>query len=67
MTRLVRLRHERGWSQRELAAIVDKTQGAVSEWERNGRIPHPRTRVRLAAIFNVEPVEALFASVERDQ
>ena len=64
MTLLEQLRRERKWSQRDLAAHLEKTQAAVSKWEKGLMTPHPRTRKKLAALFNVEPVERLFARVE---
>jgi transcriptional regulator with XRE-family HTH domain len=53
MTTAERIRAKRdaaGWTQRQLAQMIDTDQGAVSGWE-NGRTPELRYLVRLATAF----------------
>jgi transcriptional regulator with XRE-family HTH domain len=54
MTTAERIRAKRdaaGWTQRQLAQMLDTDQGTVSRWE-NGDTPELRYLVRLAGAFN---------------
>jgi putative transcriptional regulator len=52
--RLKMLRRERGWSQEDLAARLDVSPGSVGNWEMGPHEPHPKTLVKVAALFEVD-------------
>ena len=49
--RLKREREKRGWSQRDLATLVDTNLYTVSRWERGITVPHPSTLDKLCKLF----------------
>lgn len=49
--RLKREREKRGWSQRDLATMLDTTLYTVSRWERGLTVPHLSTLDRLCKLF----------------
>ena len=51
--RIKRARHERGWSQAELARRMSVTQPSVAEWESGRKAPSMKNLVRLAKLLNV--------------
>lgn len=51
--RISRLRHARGWKQKELAAKIDSSLYQVSKMERGRYIPRASTLLRLAEAFGV--------------
>lgn len=60
-----KLRKERGWTQRELAAEAGTTQYTVSEIEQGHRDPHPTTLRKIAEALGV-PVAEFFAEEHAD-
>lgn len=70
MTNRTRLRTERisrGWTQGDLAEMLSRDTSVVSQWERGiVGAPHPRTRVKLEAIFGL-PIADLFAMSDDDR
>jgi transcriptional regulator with XRE-family HTH domain len=48
-----RLRKERGWTQRDLAAKAGTTQYTISEIELGHRDPHPTTLRKLAQALDI--------------
>lgn len=60
IARLVELRQDRGWGQRELAAAVGMSVRTIEKYELEGpqgRRPSPAAFARLAAALGVEPQE----------
>lgn len=51
--RIVELRKKKGWSQEELAEIVDVTRQSVSKWESASSVPDLDKILKLADIFGV--------------
>lgn len=51
--RIVELRKKKGWSQEELAELVDVTRQSVSKWESSQSVPDLDKILRLADIFGV--------------
>src|SRR5437588_5846838 len=58
--RLKRERERRGWSQRDLATLVDTNLYTVSRWERGLTVPHPSTLDKLCKVFEKSPWELGF-------
>jgi len=58
------LRRARGWSQTELASRAGLSRNTV-EMTEAGRTPRRSTRLKLAAVFEVDP-EALFPTTPKD-
>lgn len=57
--RIVRLRKDAGLTQRELAAMLHVTDGAVSKWERGVNFPDLATMEPLAAALNTDMLTLL--------
>ena len=53
MNRLAEIRKEAGFTQAELAALLNITQGAVSQWEQGATHPTYAVLKRLANILNI--------------
>ena len=58
--RLKREREKRGWSQRDLATLVDTNLYTVSRWERGLTVPHSSTLDKLCKLFEKSPRELGF-------
>jgi transcriptional regulator with XRE-family HTH domain len=52
-SRLKRYRTERGLTQSELAGLLGVSQETITNYERNGRFPRPRTLQAIARLFGV--------------
>ncbi|TMD58730.1 MAG: helix-turn-helix domain-containing protein [Chloroflexi bacterium] len=63
--RLKREREIRGWSQRDLATLVDSTLYTVSRWERGLSVPHLSTLGKLCKLFEKSPRELGFTREDR--
>lgn len=57
--RIRELREARGWTQGELAGLLDRTQTALSYWEAGKRAPGLDDILELARVFDVETSELL--------
>ena len=57
-----RLRLQNGWSQSELAEKIDKTRGAVGQYEKGIIVPRMGVIEDLAAVFNVSKSEIVETS-----
>jgi Zn-dependent peptidase ImmA (M78 family)/DNA-binding XRE family transcriptional regulator len=57
--RIRELRESRGWTQGELAGLLDRTQTALSYWEAGKRAPGLDDILELARVFDVETSELL--------
>lgn len=55
--RIARLRHERGWTQQELAERLAISRVAVSHIEAGLSVPGERTITLLAGLFKCEPLQ----------
>ena len=53
MNRLKELRQKRGLLQSDIAKIIDKSDRAVGQYEREERDPSSETWIKLANFFNV--------------
>ena len=51
--RIVELRKKKGWSQEELAEMIDVTRQSVSKWESGQSLPDLDKILKLADIFGV--------------
>lgn len=49
------LRRARGWSQQDLAARTGLSHSTIEQIELGNRVPRWRTRVLIAAAFNLTP------------
>ena len=56
---LVRLRREKGFSQEQLADLMDVSRQAVSKWENDVSCPDVTMIPRIAQLFNVSTDELL--------
>lgn len=61
-----RLRKTAGYSQEQLAKLLDVTQGAVSQWEKDRTTPDTIYMLQMAKIFNVPLDEFTNETVFRD-
>lgn len=50
--KLTRLRRERGWTQEQLASILDVSRQSVSKWESDLSYPETEKLIRLANLYN---------------
>jgi len=57
--RLAALRHERGWTQAELAARLGTTVKIVTYYEREAENPTQKTIERIAKVFGVASVDLM--------
>jgi transcriptional regulator with XRE-family HTH domain len=53
MSDLLRLRNQRGLTQADLAVLTNKSEAAISRFERGERRPAPETVVKLARALRV--------------
>ena len=65
-TRLISARHQRGWSQQEVADRVGTTPLNVSRWERGLTTPGPAFRLKLSNLFRLSARE-LDLPVEKNE
>lgn len=65
--RIVELRKKHGWSQEELAEMVDVTRQSVSKWESNQSVPDLDKILKLADIFEVSTDYLLRAADNDDE
>lgn len=54
---LISLRKSRGWTQNDLARLMNVSQQAVSEWEQGTRSPTFKKAKKLAELFDM-PIES---------
>lgn len=64
--RLRELRESKKLTQKELASIINVTQGAIGFWERGKREPDYKTLCQLASVFNVS-IEYLIGEASSDK
>jgi transcriptional regulator with XRE-family HTH domain len=57
--RVATLRHERGWTQPELAERLGTTVKMVTYYEREAQNPTHKTIVQFAQVFDVSPAELM--------
>lgn len=60
--RLASLRHQRGWTQAQLAERLDTTVKMVTYYEREADNPTQKTLERIAEVFDVSSAELLGAA-----
>lgn len=66
--RIYELRKQKGFSQKELGAILGVSNKAVSKWETGTAIPKTETLIKLAEVFEISPEELLSSvRVEEEQ
>ena len=63
--RIKKLRKERGYSQEQLAEIIDCHTTAIAKWESDSRIPRGDNLVALAVALDVPVVELLTGKGDR--
>lgn len=51
--RIARLRHENGWTQRELAEKIGANRSSIAGWEKGCRMPDVESWFNLALVFGV--------------
>ena len=51
MNPVKRERHDRGWTQQELARRLGVKQATVAKWERQGAVYRKKTREKLSKVF----------------
>lgn len=56
-TLLQHARKEQGWSQLQLAELIETTPVNISRWETGATFPYPYFRERLVEVFKKEPAE----------
>lgn len=66
MTNLHRVRLDRGYSLRDLAALVGCSYTAVHGWERGHHAPQPRHGARLRDVLGL-PLDLLLAPAINDE
>ena len=54
--KIIQLRKKKGWSQEELAEMINVTRQSVSKWESRASMPDLDKIVRLSEIFGVRCV-----------
>ena len=57
--RLATLRKERGWTQAQLAELLDVSVKAINYYERENPNPTAKTIERIAEVFGVAPAELI--------
>ncbi len=57
-------RQSRGWSQEDLARVVDTDAFTIGRWERGVTAPSPHFRQKLSAVFGLSPLELGLLSAE---
>lgn len=63
---LARARERAGLTRTQVAVEVGYSEQSVYLWERNDRVPRPRTVVVLASVLGVKP-SALYEAVKRHE
>jgi ribosome-binding protein aMBF1 (putative translation factor) len=53
MNPVKRERLEKGWTQEELARLLNVSQATIAKWEREGAVYRKSTRDKLAAVFGI--------------
>lgn len=61
--RLEALRLEKGYTQEELAKLVNITQPAYCAYERGVNLPHKNTQIQLAKVLGVTVAELMLGKV----
>ena len=61
---VVRLRDERGWSQYDLADLLDLPRSRVSKWERGVNAPPPEDQLAMCRLFGITADELLRGKAE---
>lgn len=64
--KLYKLRRDRGWSQEELAELLDVSRQAVSKWERGESSPDTNNLIRIAKLYDI-PVDSLARSINGEE
>lgn len=64
---LLRLRKERGLTQKQLADLIQRRENDVQRWERGQNVPDPRGLDQLAAGLSVPVADLLSAAVRAGQ
>lgn len=65
--RIYELRKQKGFSQKELGAILGVSNKAVSKWETGTAIPKTETLIKLSEVFEISTEELLnFVHIEED-
>lgn len=62
---LKRLRKEKEFTQKELAILLDVTQGTIYFWENGRNFPHPIKILGLITIFQCSAVELLGDDIDK--
>lgn len=60
---LRQLRHEKEWSQKELAAHLRVSQSTVTQWENGHKFPDKPNIERLAEVFGISEIEVFAAAL----
>lgn len=61
--RLEALRHEKGYTQEELARLVNISQPSYCAYERGVNLPHKNTQIQLAKVLGVTVAELMLGKV----
>lgn len=64
--KLYKLRRDKGWSQEELAELLDVSRQAVSKWERGESSPDTNNLIRIAKLYDI-PVDSLARSIRGEE
>lgn len=64
---LRQLRHEREWSQKDLATYVGVSQSTITQWENGHKFPDKPNIDRLAEVFGISQVEVFAAALQSDK
>ena len=62
---LKRLRKEKGFTQKELAVLLDVTQGTIYFWENGRNYPHPMKVYGLTIIFQCSATELMGEDIDK--
>lgn len=57
--KLLELRKEKEFTQKDLAFLLKTNQSTISEWEKGNNIPTLRMTVRIAKLFDVSYAELI--------
>lgn len=64
--RLEALRHEKGYTQEELAKLVNISQPSYCAYERGVNMPHKNTQIQLAKVLQVTVDELMNGKDEKE-
>ena len=64
--RLEALRHEKGYTQEELARLVNISQPSYCAYERGVNMPHKNTQIQLAKVLGVTVNELMNGETEEE-